>query len=145
MMKQRLSLITLGVSDLAASRRFYESLGWTASTASQGDIVFFQMNGLALALYPRDALAADAQVENAPGSFSGVTLAHNLFSEKEVDRVFGAAVKAGARQLKPPRKAFWGGYSSYFADPDGHVWEIAYNPHFPLDAAGNLRLPDTPE
>ena len=143
MMKQRLSLITLGVSDLAASRRFYETLGWTASAASQGDIVFFQMNGLALALYPRDALAADAQVENAEGSFSGVTLAHNLTSEPEVDRVFGAAVKAGARPLKPPQRAFWGGYSSYFADPDGHVWEIAYNPHFPLDAAGNLWLPDT--
>ncbi|MFI5014846.1 MAG: VOC family protein [Hyphomicrobiales bacterium] len=142
-MEQRLSLVTLGVSDLGASRRFYERLGWTASAASQGDIVFFQMNGFALALYPRDALAADAQVENTASGFPGVTMAHNLGSEAEVDRVFAAMVEAGARPLKPPRKAFWGGYSSYVADPDGHLWEIAHDPFLPLDRAGDLRLPDS--
>ena len=140
-MEPRISLITLGVNDLTLSRAFYEALGWRASPASQPGIVFFQANGLALALFGRAALAEDAEVEDRPSGFSGVTLAHNLRSEDEVDRVYAEAVAAGAQAIKLPRKTPWGGYSGYFADPDWHHWEVAFNPFFPLDAAGNLHLP----
>jgi len=100
-----------------------------------------QANGLALALFGRAALAEDAEVEDRPSGFSGVALAHNVRSEDEVDRVYAAAVAVGAQAVKLPRKAHWGGYSGYFADPDWHLWEVAFNPFFPLDEAGNLRLP----
>ena len=140
-MEQRVSLITLGVRDLARARAFYEALGWRASPASQPGIVFFQANGLALALFGRAALAEDAEVEDRPSGFSGVTLAHNVRSEDEVDRVYADAIAAGAQAVKLPRKTHWGGYSGYFADPDWHLWEVAYNPFFPLDAAGDLHLP----
>ena len=139
-MEQRLSLVTLGVSSLAASRAFYEAIGWTISGASQGDIVFFQLNGLAFALYPRPLLAEDAQITDDGSGFSGVTLAHNCRSREAVDIAFAQAVAAGAKVLKRPETAFWGGYSGYFADPDGYLWEVAFNPHFPLDPAGNLML-----
>ena len=142
-MEQRLSLITLGVSDLARSRAFYESLGWQASSASQGDVVFFQANGLGLALFPRELLAKDAGVADSAPGFSGLTLAQNLRSEAEVDALFARMVASGAQALKRPEKAFWGGYTSYVADPDGHVWELAWNPFFALDASGNLHLPDS--
>ncbi len=142
-MEQRLSLITLGVSDLARSRAFYESLGWRASSASQGDVVFFQANGLGLGLFSRASLAVDAGVEDSVPGFSGITLAQNLRSEADVDALFERMVAAGARILKRPQKAFWGGYTSYVADPDGHIWELAWNPFFPLDASGNLHLPDS--
>ena len=140
-MEQRLSLVTLGVSSLEASRAFYETLGWRASALSQGDVVFFQLNGLALSLYPHRLLADDARVPADRQGFSGVTLAHNCRSKEAVDKVFAQALAAGGRALKPPEEAFWGGYSGYFADPDGHVWEVAFNPHFPLDAGGSLVLP----
>ena len=147
-MEQRLSLVTLGVASVPAARRFYEKLGWTASSASQGDeIVFFQLNGMALALFGRDALmadmalAVDATVPAAKPGFSGVTLAQNLRGPEAVDELFAQAVAAGARALKQPETVFWGGYSGYFADPDGHVWEVAHNPFFPLDQHGNLTLP----
>ena len=140
-MEPRISLVTLGVADLARSRAFYEALGWRASSASQPEIVFFQANGLALALYGRAALAEDAEVEDRPSGFSGITLAYNGRSEAEVDEVFAAAVKAGAQAVKIPRKTSWGGYSGYFADPDWHLWEVAFNPSFALDEAGNLTLP----
>ena len=140
-MEQRLSLVTLGVGSLETSRAFYEALGWRASALSQGDVVFFQLNGLALGLFPRHLLAEDAKVEAAAPGFSGVTLAHNCRSRDAVDKVFAGALTAGARALKPPEEVFWGGYSGYFADPDGHVWEVAFNPHFPLDASGSLVLP----
>ena len=140
-MEPRISLVTLGVADLARSRAFYEALGWRASSASQPEIVFFQANGLALALYGRAALAEDAEVEDRPCGFSGITLAHNVASEAEVDAVFAAAVAAGAQAVKLPRKVHWGGYSGYFADPDWHLWEVAHDPFFPLDADGDLRLP----
>ncbi len=104
-------------------------------------MVFFQGNGLALALYGRAALAEDAEAEDRPSGFSGITLAYNGRSEAEVDEVFAAAVKAGAQAVKIPRKTSWGGYSGYFADPDWHLWEVAYNPSFGLDEAGNLTLP----
>ncbi|MCA0256673.1 MAG: VOC family protein [Proteobacteria bacterium] len=140
-MEPRVSLITLGVADLAVSRRFYEALGFVASTASQGDVVFFQAGSMALALYPRAALAEDATVSDSPAGFSGITLAHNLRSEAEVDALMAHAASCGARLVKPPQNVFWGGYSGYFSDPDGHLWEIAHNPFFPLDDAGNLHLP----
>ncbi len=140
-MEPRISLVTLGVADIARSRAFYEALGWTASSASTPEMAFFQGNGLALALYGRAALAEDAEVEDRPSGFSGITLAYNGRSEAEVDEVFAAAVKAGAQAVKIPRKTSWGGYSGYFADPDWHLWEVAFNPSFALDEAGNLTLP----
>jgi uncharacterized protein len=140
-MEPRISLVTLGVNDLALSRAFYEALGWRASPASQPGIVFFQANGLALALFGRAALAKDVEVEGRPSGFSGITLAQNVRSEEEVDRVYADAIAAGAQAVKLPRKTSWGGYSGYFADPDWHLWEVAYNPFFPLDAAGDLHLP----
>jgi uncharacterized glyoxalase superfamily protein PhnB len=140
-MEPRISLITLGVADVARSRAFYEALGWRASSASNAEVAFFQANGLALALWGRAALAADAEVEDRPSGFSGVALAHNLRSEEEVDALFAEAVRAGAQAVKIPRKIFWGGYAGYFADPDWHLWEIAHNPFFALDEDGNLVLP----
>ena len=140
-MERRISLITLGVKDLGRARGFYEALGFVASPASQGDVVFFQCGGLALALYPRDKLAEDATVSDPAPGFSGITIAHNVRSEAEADRVMAEAVTAGARCVKPMQKVFWGGYSGYFADPDGHLWEIAYNPYFPLSKDGSLVLP----
>ncbi len=141
-MEQRLSLVTLGVASVPEARAFYERLGWTASPASQGeDVAFFQLNGLALSLYRRDHLAADARVPDSAPGFSGVTLAHNLRSADAVDALFDRAVAAGGKPVKRPERAFWGGYSGYVADPDGHLWELAFNPHFPLDEAGDLSLP----
>ena len=148
MMDRRLSIVTLGVASVPVARRFYETLGWTASSASQGDdVAFFQLNGMALALYGRSALAADmglaaeGVLAGAPGAFSGLSLAQNLHSPEAVDQLFTEALAAGATPLKHPETVFWGGYSGYFADPDGHVWEIAHNPFFPLDQHGNLTLP----
>jgi uncharacterized protein len=140
-MEARISLITLGVADIARARAFYEALGWTASSASTPEVAFFQGNGLALALWGRAALAGDAEVEDRPSGFSGVALAHNLRSEAEVDALFAEAVRAGGQAVKIPRKTSWGGYSGYFADPDWHLWEVAHNPFFGLDEAGNLFLP----
>jgi predicted lactoylglutathione lyase len=141
-MEPRISLITLAVADLGRARAFYETLGWRASGASTADVAFFQGNGLALALYGRAALAADAAVPDRPTGFSGVTLAHNARSKAEADAIFAEALSAGATSLKPPHETSWGGYSGYFADPDGHLWEVAWNPFFPLDPHGNLSLPD---
>ncbi len=145
-MQPRLTLVTLGVADLARARSFYEAWGWKASSASQaGEVVFFQANGLALALFGRAALAADAHVEDRPTGFAGISLAYNCRSRSEADEVFSRVIAAGARSLKPPQDAPWGGYSGYFADPDGHLWEVAWNPFFPLDGKGHLFLPDTPQ
>ncbi|WP_374570476.1 VOC family protein [Phenylobacterium sp.] len=126
-MDQRLSLITLGVDDLPRARRFYEDgLGWSPLQA-QDDVCFYQLPGLALALFGRQALAEDAR-RPVDGGFSGVTIAINEPSPADVDRLFAEALAAGATALKPPEPVFWGGYSGYFADPDGHVWEVAHNP-----------------
>lgn len=141
-MEQRVSLVTLGVADVARSRRFYEQLGWRASSASVESTVFFQLGGIALALYGRAALAQDAGLPGEGGGFGGVALAHNVRTREEVDTVLDLARRAGARILKPAEDAFWGGYSGYFADPDGHPWEVAWNPHFPLGDDGGLRLPE---
>ncbi len=140
-MEPRVSLVTLGVADLARSRAFYEALGFSASTVSQGDIVFFQAGGLALALYPRAALAEDATVDDHGFGFRGVSLAHNVRAKAEVATVLAEAEAAGGRIVKPAQDVFWGGHSGYFADPDGHLWEVAWNPHIPLAADGALKLP----
>ena len=141
-MDPRVTIVTLGVASVPAARRFYEALGWKASSASQGDdVAFFQMNGMALSLFGRRALAEDAAIADSQPGFSGVTLAQNLDSPASVDAAFAEALSAGATLLKRPETAFWGGYSGYFADPDGHIWELAHNPFFPLDAEGNLVLP----
>jgi catechol 2,3-dioxygenase-like lactoylglutathione lyase family enzyme len=140
-MESRISLVTLGITDLARSRKFYESLGWKASPASQGDVVFFKGRGVVLALYPRHALAEDATVPNDGHGFRGITLAHNVRAKEEVAAALQEAERAGGRVVKPAQDVFWGGHSGYFADPDGHLWEVAWNPHFPLDAAGEVTLP----
>ena len=139
-MEQRLSLITLGVADVARSRRFYEALGWRASGASEASVTFFQLGGVILSLWGRADLAGDAQLPDDPG-WGGVALAHNARSRAEVDDLLEEARRAGARILKPAHETFWGGYAGYFADPDGHPWEVAWNPHFPIDADGSVRLP----
>jgi catechol 2,3-dioxygenase-like lactoylglutathione lyase family enzyme len=144
-MHPRVTLITLGISDLARSRRFYEALGFTAASASLGDVVFFQMaGGVVLALWPRQELAKDAQIPAADcggaAAFSGISLAHNVRSAAEVDAVLDEAARAGARILKPGGNVFWGGYTGYFADPDGYLWEVAWNPGFAMTADGGLAL-----
>jgi len=141
-MEQRVSLITLGVADLARSREFYERLGWRRSMPGTEGIVFFQAGGMALALFPRSALAKDAGVPPEGQGFRGMTLAYNTRSREDVDTLLAEAQAAGGTLLKPAQEAFWGGYSGYFADPDGFLWEVAWNPAFPLAGDGSLRLPD---
>ena len=136
----RISLITLGVEDLARATAFYERLGWKKSSASQDAVTFIQLKGTVLALFSRQSLAEDAHVENTPKGFSGITLAHNVTSERGVDAVYKFALSCGATPVKAPEKVFWGGYSGYFADPDGHLWEVAYNPFFSLDKEGHVVL-----
>jgi catechol 2,3-dioxygenase-like lactoylglutathione lyase family enzyme len=141
-MRQKLTVITLGVSDLEKATEFYEQgLGWKKSSASTDDLVLFSLGGFALALYPRNLLAADASVPAEGRGFSGVTVSFNAKSIKEVDEVLLEVEKVGATIVKPAQKAFWGGYSGYFQDPDGHLIEVAYNPFWPLDDNGDLRLP----
>jgi catechol 2,3-dioxygenase-like lactoylglutathione lyase family enzyme len=130
-----LSLVTLGVADLQRSVSFYEALGWQQSSASEGEIAFFSVGGINLALFGRAALAADATVSADGSGFRGVTLAINLGSPAAVDRVYREFVAAGATAVKPPVAAEWGGYSGYVADPDGHLWEVAHNPYSPEWAA----------
>lgn len=128
-MEQRLSIITLGVADLARSKAFYlDGLGWTAVDQPSEEICFIQMPGIAFSLYPLDKLAEDIGVEPAEVTMGGVTLAHCTRSEAETDAVLERALAAGARLVKPAEKVFWGGYSGYFADPDNHLWEVAFNP-----------------
>lgn len=141
-MQQRLNLVTLGVSDIARARAFYEAWGWKASVASQPEVAFFQANGLALALWGRDELAKDVGVDIDAGGYSPFALAYNARSKAEADEVYARAIAAGGKALKPPHDVFWGGYSGYFADPDKHVWEVAWNPDFFLDEQGHLALPD---
>jgi uncharacterized protein len=138
----RIHFVTLGVSDIGKARSFYErGLGWKPSAASQGDIVFFQLGGVVLALYPRRLLAEDATVEAKGSGFRGVTLAHNVRSKEDVAKVLQIAEAAGAAIVKPAQDVFWGGHSGYFADPDGHLWEVVWNPHFKLDERGEIQLP----
>jgi uncharacterized protein len=139
--EQRVSLITLGVADVARSRAFYEALGWKASQASQADVAFFQAGAMVVALWGRKALADDAGVANSKPGFSGVALAWIGRSEAEVDGVLAEAAAAGGELVKAAQKTFWGGYAGYFADPDGHLWEVAHNPYWRLDEAGGVHLP----
>jgi len=144
-LEPRVSFITLGVGDVGRSRKFYEALGFRASSASQPAVTFFDAGGIVFALFGREALAADATVPGQGSGFPGFTLAHNVNSETEVDQVLKEAVTVGAKLLKPGQKTFWGGYSGYFADPDGYIWEIAHNPGMPLDANGCVTLPEPRE
>jgi len=141
-MDQRISIVTLGVANLERSREFYERLGWRRSAASNEGIAFFQAGGMALALYPRDELAKDANLDGAGRGFAGITLAFNARSREEVDAVLAEAQTAGAKILKPAQEAFWGGYSGYFSDPDGFAWEVAWNPSFAIAEDGSVRLPE---
>ncbi|MEV4762000.1 VOC family protein [Micromonospora chokoriensis] len=140
-MEQRISLVTLGVADVARAKAFYEQLGWRGQEVEE--TVFIQAGGLAVVLWGRDKLADDAGIAD-PGTdgFGGMTLAQNVRSREEVDEVIATAVKAGATVTKPARETFYGGYAGYFADPDGHVWEIAWNPGFALADDGTLTVPD---
>jgi uncharacterized protein len=140
-MEPRLTLVTLGVADVARARQFYETLGFKASSASQDSVAFLTAGGVVLSLYGRAALAEDAQVDDVATGFAAITLAHNVRSEPEVAKVLAEAVAAGATLIKPAQKVFWGGTSGYFKDPDGHLWEVAHNPFFPFDSEGRLRLP----
>jgi predicted lactoylglutathione lyase len=140
-MEQRISLVTLGVKDVAASRQFYERLGWKASSASGSSIAFFQLGGMAMSLYGREALAQDFASPGATGRPGAVTLAQNCATKGDVDATLAEAERAGAKVLKPAGDAFWGGYSGYFADPDGHPWEVAWNPHMKLLADGSAVWP----
>lgn len=140
MTPQRVTLITLGVADLSRSRAFYDALGWVPAKAQEG-VVFYQMHGAVLALFGRDDLAADQGRPGAALGSGAMTLAQNFPTEAEVDTAFEVALTAGATVLKRPEKVFWGGYSGYYADPDGHVWEVAMNPFWPLAEDGSLTLP----
>ena len=144
-MQPRVSLVTLGVADLARAVAFYrDGLGWPVSSVGGDGVAFFRTGGVILSLYPWSDLAADAGLAAVgPGSgFRGIALAHNVAGRDEVDAVLAEAVRAGATLLRSAHDAFWGGRSGYFADPDGHAWEIAWNPGFPFAADGSLILPD---
>jgi uncharacterized protein len=138
-MRQKLNIITLGVKNLETSLTFYEQgLGWKRSPASQGDIVFFSLGGMTLAIYPREKLAEDITINESGTGFNGITLAINAKDKNEVDTVLKEVVKLGAKLLKPAQEVFWGGYSGYFGDPDGHIFEVAYNPFVTFDENDNL-------
>lgn len=141
-MDQRLSVVTLGVADLARARRFYETgLGWKAARGSGEHVVFFQAGGMVLALFPRMELAKDASIADDGRGFGGITLAQNLRTKEDVDAALAQAKDAGGRILKSAQDTFWGGYSGYFADPEGYPWEVAWNPHWSLDAVGDVTIP----
>ncbi len=135
-----ISIVTLGVDDLNAATSFYQVLGWNKAPQSQETVSFLQGHNIVLGLYGREALAEDANVEFQPAGFAAVTLARNLPSPEEVDAFFELAISHGATPLKQPQKVFWGGYSGYFKDLDGHFWEIAHNPFFYMDDHGHIDL-----
>lgn len=140
MTPQRVTLITLGVADLDRSKAFYAALGWTP-TADEGEVVFYQINGMVLGLFGLGPLAQDQGRSDAKLGTGAMTLAQNHQTETEVDVAYTAALRAGATALKAPEKVFWGGYSGYYTDPDGHVWEVAHNPFWELNPDGSLTLP----
>jgi catechol 2,3-dioxygenase-like lactoylglutathione lyase family enzyme len=140
-MRQKLNLITLGVSDFKKSLAFYEKgLGWKKSKSSMDDLALFPLGGMILALYPKHLLAEDATVSPEGSGFPGITLSHNARSEKEVEEVLNEVKALGATIVKPAQKVFWGGYSGYFRDPDGYLFEVAFNPFWELDDQDNLKL-----
>ena len=141
-MEQRISVITLGVSNLARARHFYErGLGWQSANPGNESIAFYQAGPVVFALFPKAELAADANLPDSGSGFGGVTLAHNVATRPEVDALLKEAEAAGGKILKPAEDAVWGGYSGYFADPDGHPWEVAVNPHWTLAEDGGVLLP----
>lgn len=139
-MEQRVSVITLGVTDLARSVAFYRALGWEPVADEHDDVFFFQAGGLVVGLWGREQLAEDSAVTDA-GGWGGVTLAHNVCSTADVDTVIEQATDAGARIGREPATTFWGGYSGVFVDPDGHPWEVAHNPGWQLTEDGSVRIP----
>ena len=140
-MNQHLHLVTLGVRDFESSYKFYtETMGWKAASASNEDVAFFQAGGVVFGIYPREKLAEDALTSQEGSGFAGLTLAYNARSEGEVDEIIRDLGAKGVQIAKQPQKVFWGGYSAYFVDPDGFHWEVAYNPFFPFDESGNLKL-----
>ena len=139
-MEQRVSVITLGVRDLARARAFYEALGWTTRAAPDDDVVFFSVGGLVLSLWDRARLAEDSGVDDS-GGWGGVTLSHNVRSPEEVDSVTEEARAAGGDIVREPAETFWGGYSAAFTDPDGHPWEVAHNPRWTIREDGSIELP----
>jgi predicted lactoylglutathione lyase len=144
-MEQRLSIITRGVANLKRSREFYERLGWRRSMAKAEGLVFFQTGGRALALYPREELAKHASVANVAtdgDGFRGITVAYNARNRADVDSVLKEAEAAGAKIFKPAQEAVWGGYSGCFSDPDGFLWEVAWNPFFPMAENGRIQIPE---
>jgi catechol 2,3-dioxygenase-like lactoylglutathione lyase family enzyme len=138
-MEQRVSLVTLGVADLARARRFYEALGWRTGAGPDDDVVFFQAGGMIVALWDRGELADDS-VMSDPGGWGGITIAYNTRSPEEVDAVLAEAERAGATIARPGAPTFWGGYSGVFVDPEGHPWEVAHNPHWTILDDGSVRL-----
>lgn len=138
----RLTLLTLGVKDIAASAAFYEALGFRRKARGSDGVAFFEAGGLILSLWSAEQLAEDAKVAPKGSGFRGVSLAWNCTSPADVDAALERAVTLGAKLLRPAQAVFWGGYTGYFADPDGHIWEVAYNPHFPMTDDGQLLLPD---
>ncbi len=141
-MEQRLSLITLGVIDLARSTAFFEALGWRRSMKAAEGVAFFQCGGIAFGLFPLDELAKDAHVAPADGGSTAMSIAHNARTRDEVDALLAEAEAAGAEIVKPAEEVFWGGYSGYFRDLDGHLWEIAWNPGFEFAPDGAITLPE---
>jgi len=140
-MKQHVHLVTLGVNDFKKSVEFYTNiLSWKPASGSNNDITFFQAGSVVLSIYSREKLAGDALVSSDGSGFAGFTLAYNAHSEAEVDDIIENLKSKGVKIVKEPQKVSWGGYSSYFADPDGYLWEVAYNPFFPFDGNGNLKL-----
>ena len=136
-----MTMVTLGVADVAAARHFYEKgLGWKSSSKEDDGICFFRLGGVLLALYPWDKLAEDALVDARGEGFRGVTLAHNVRAKEEVAPILSLAEKAGGRIVKKAEDVFWGGHSGYFADPDGHLWEVAWNPFFEMNDRGEVLL-----
>lgn len=141
MLPARINLVTLGVADVARSKAFYERLGFRAAGFESETVAFFDMNGTVLGLYGREALAEDAGVEDDGSGFRGFSLAINFASKSDVDNALGFAETCGGSIVQPAREVFWGGYSGYFSDPDGHLWEFAYNPGMELDNKGQMTLP----
>lgn len=139
-MEQRISVITLGVADLARARRFYEALGWVTGAAPDDDVVFFQAGGLVVALWGRQQLAQDSEVADG-GGWGGITLAHNVRSPQEVESVLAEARAAGATVARAGAETFWGGYAGVFVDMDGHPWEVAHNPFWEIGPDGSTILP----
>lgn len=139
-MQQRLTIVGLGVTNLATSNDFYENkFGWTKLSSSNENITFMQLNGILLSLFPKDKLAEDAGVSPEGSGFNSFTLAQNVESKEAVDEIFADLGQKGVTIVKPPQEVFWGGYSGYVADPDGHLWEIAFNPYLALDESGNVK------